>query len=281
MPVIAEENLSVVSFALRVGPDEFQMQMRVPAEPVKPLRMLPVIHKIANAFVELSEQRSLESGKAISCKAGCGACCRQPVPLAEVEIYQIAELVDTLPEPRQSEVRAKFKAGNDHFSSIGWYDRMKTIASHSSDKAPEALMGQIKQAVSEYFREGVACPFLEDESCSIHELRPLACREYLVTSPAEFCANPGDERTERVDIVKKISKPLQTFGSTGKIDRLGFFPMIRALTIAEEYPESFASRNGAAWMKRLLAVPADESSCAPESTRQARKRAPRRPRKRH
>jgi Fe-S-cluster containining protein len=34
------------------------------------------------------------------------------------------------------------------------------------------------------------CPFLEDESCSIHPDRPLVCREYLVTSPAELCAGP-------------------------------------------------------------------------------------------
>jgi hypothetical protein len=33
-----------------------------------------------------------------------------------------------------------------------------------------------------YFLQGVACPFLEAESCGIHPDRPLACREYLVTS---------------------------------------------------------------------------------------------------
>lgn len=48
----------------------------------------------------------------------------------------------------------------------------------------------------EYFAAGVACPFLEDEACSIHADRPLVCREYLVTSPPDLCAalSPGIEQ---------------------------------------------------------------------------------------
>jgi hypothetical protein len=51
-----------------------------------------------------------------------------------------------------------------------------------------------------YFEPAIACPFLEDESCSIHPDRPLACREYLVSSPASACAHPSPESIERVDL---------------------------------------------------------------------------------
>ena len=46
------------------------------------------------------------------------------------------------------------------------------------------------------------CPFLEDESCSIHPERPLVCREYLVTSPAELCAGPKQEGVTPVAVPK-------------------------------------------------------------------------------
>lgn len=52
----------------------------------------------------------------------------------------------------------------------------------------------------DYFALGVPCPFLEDESCSIHPERPLVCREYLVTSPAEHCARPTPGAVEGVDL---------------------------------------------------------------------------------
>ncbi len=53
-----------------------------------------------------------------------------------------------------------------------------------------------------YFALGVPCPFLEDESCSIHPERPLVCREYLVTSPAELCAGPEQEGVTPVPVPK-------------------------------------------------------------------------------
>lgn len=56
----------------------------------------------------------------------------------------------------------------------------------------------------EYFHLGVACPFLEDESCSIHADRPLTCREYLVTSPAGNCANPNRDNIDQVPLPLKV-----------------------------------------------------------------------------
>jgi hypothetical protein len=38
-----------------------------------------------------------------------------------------------------------------------------------------------------YYALKIPCPYLEDEMCSIYESRPSACRELLVTSPAELC----------------------------------------------------------------------------------------------
>ena len=62
--------------------------MTVPAKPVKPMRMLPIFQAMASSFVDTSIEEIEAQGKKISCKAGCGACCRQAVPLAEIEAYQ-------------------------------------------------------------------------------------------------------------------------------------------------------------------------------------------------
>src|SRR5262249_25604325 len=43
-------------------------------------------------------------------------------------------------------------------------------------------------------------PFLEDESCSIYADRPLICREYLVTSPAEDCSRLFEVPVARVEV---------------------------------------------------------------------------------
>lgn len=59
-----------------------------------------------------------------------------------------------------------------------------------------------------WFGLGVAYPFLEDESCSIHKSRPLTCREYLVTSPAAACSRLYQEPVDRIEIPVRIGQAL-------------------------------------------------------------------------
>jgi Fe-S-cluster containining protein len=61
----------------------------------------------------------------------------------------------------------------------------------------------------EYFRLRIACPFLEDESCSIHPERPLVCRQHLVTSPSKQCSNPVPENITRVVLGANVSDALK------------------------------------------------------------------------
>ena len=99
-----EEEWVTGTMNLTVHGEPIEMQMTVPAKPVKPTRMLPIFQMMTNSFLKISVDATERQGDSISCQAGCGACCRQAVPLAEIEAYQIAELVEHLPEPRRSTI---------------------------------------------------------------------------------------------------------------------------------------------------------------------------------
>lgn len=215
-----------------------EMQMTVPTKPVKPHRMLPIFQQIANSFTDLGVKEVEAENKKISCKKGCGACCRQPVPLAEIEAYQIAELVENLPEPRRSQVKRRFDEAARHFHKIGWFEKLENC------KEKEEL----EKTVLEYFFEGVACPFLEDESCSIHKERPVACREYLVTSPAENCSKPTAQTVRLIKIPLKASDSLRPIGRSKNLSKMNFVPFVLALEWAEKYPEKFALKTGEQWI---------------------------------
>jgi len=64
----------------------------------------------------------------------------------------------------------------------------------------------------EYFKLGLPCPFLEHESCSIHENRPASCREYLVTSPSANCSAPTAENIQMVELPARLLRVLYRFG---------------------------------------------------------------------
>ena len=60
-----------------------------------------------------------------------------------------------------------------------------------------------------YFRLGIPCPFLEEESCSIHPDRPLSCREYLVTSAPIHCAEQAPDKVQGVRLDAMVSLVLR------------------------------------------------------------------------
>ena len=100
---------------------------------------------------------------------------------------------------------------------------------------------------------GIACPFLEDESCSIYEERPITCREYLVTSPPEYCARVGSEGVRRVRL------PLRVFNAVARwqvppqehfLER--WVPLILAPEWADEHPETESARPGPELLTQLF-----------------------------
>ncbi len=220
------------------------MRADVPVKPVKPQKMLTVFQKMTNLFVEIGVEESKVAGREVSCQKGCGACCRQPVPLPEFEAYHLAELVEKMPEPQRSMTKTKFEKAVAHFTEIGWAERFANYTDLSKEERTELFL--------DYFRESVACPFLVDESCSIHQDRPLACREYLVTNPPENCSNPTPQNIDLIKIPVAPSKNLFKFGQKKPLPGLNVIPLIFSLKRAKEKPNDFQTKTGEQWMGDFL-----------------------------
>ena len=155
--------------------------------------LLQPARELANRISQIAVEHVEAEGKQVSCKAGCGACCRQIVPISGVEAVSIAAVVASLPKPRQDEVRRRFAAAVATMEAQGLLDP-------KAKKGRQALLSTAPpgesawENVSErYFALQVACPFLVDESCGIYEERPLVCREYHVTTPSTWCAKLSSE----------------------------------------------------------------------------------------
>jgi Fe-S-cluster containining protein len=224
-----EASFATATVEFSVADQPIHTEITLPNRPVRPLQMLPIFNRFAEIVIDLAVERSEAEGKNISCKAGCGACCRQLVPLSETEGVHIAEVVQNLPEPRRSIIKARFIEARKRLSQSGMLDRLRK---------PSDLEGvDVNTFGLEYFHLGIACPFLEDESCSIHEVRPISCREYLVTSPAEHCAKPQPGTVHCVPLGATVSKVVKSLVGkpTGRI--LPWVPMILADEWAERHDE--------------------------------------------
>lgn len=225
---------------VRIGEDTVQLKFTVPEDACPPEALLSDVQALASQVAALAEERVRRVGRRISCKAGCGACCRQMVPISPAEARHLAALVDVMPPERATEIRKRF---NEALATI-------EAASLPPRGSPETDKAAYREFGLSYFRLGVACPFLEKESCSIHRDRPLVCREYLVTSPPAACAEPGSGQIRQVNIPVTV---WSVFGRSVSADgSLEWMPLVEALRYAASNPNADRSKTGPERVAALL-----------------------------
>jgi Fe-S-cluster containining protein len=181
-------------------------------------------------------------GAKVSCQKGCGACCRQLVPISEVEASQLGVLVNDMPEPRRSEIRARFAAERLRLKRSGLLEKLLIPdLLRPEERTPFAL---------DYFFQGIVCPFLEEESCSIYPDRPIPCREYLVVSPAENCAKPSPDAVKCLKLPAEISRAVRSFNPEQNPGR--WIPLVLAIEWANAHPDELPLRLGTELVHELL-----------------------------
>jgi len=230
---------------LQFGDVSVEAHVTVPAAPVEPAAMLPALYGIVNDVVATGERRETAAGHTISCRKGCGACCRQLVPVSPVEAQAIRRLVGSLPEARAREVRARFAAIERRLEQAN-------MVSPLSD--PAARGGTTDRSLSvRYFALGMPCPFLENESCSIHPQRPLACREYLVTSPAAHCSDPEQSGVVPVAIPKlSVAARGLDVDDQERDTSTRWVPLSLALADGRQPKQTLRRRTGPDWIRQFL-----------------------------
>lgn len=235
------------SFALPVAGVFLRGTVQVPAGHTTLTELLPIIQNFENAIVgRLAEEAEL-ARTPISCKAGCGACCRQLVPLNIFEAEALTDWMHSLPEEQQAALAARFHRSLSALRDAGVIDKILN-SEHVIEEEPTT------QLAIDYFHAGVACPFLENENCSIHPIRPLACREYLVVSPPELCQDPSVNDVTGVRLPLKLSRVLHTFAQEIAQDPRGWIPLVFLLAWGRggQRPGELVAGTGEEVLKKFL-----------------------------
>ncbi len=229
--------MASANLSMKLGEYNVRFRLDYPVGPAVTDDFLPVFRSITDLIVRVSEQAAQEAGRAVSCRKGCGACCRQPVPISPSEARDIARQVEALPEAQRDAVRARFADAVRRFDAAGLGEKLRRLA--ALDEA------EYRPFAVDYFREKMACPFLEDESCSIHANRPMGCREFLAISPAENCSLPTPDAVETVPL------PSSTGNAVRRLEG-GWLPLVLALEYAAANPEPAPSATGEEILKQFL-----------------------------
>lgn len=241
----AKPGSDMISANLRmmVGPLRVETRLEVSSRPIKPTEALPTLMRLVNAVVDATEEEVGRKGLKISCAKGCGACCRQLVPISDVEAHHLRALVDAMPAKRRAAIEDRFAAASRRLQEAGLKDYLMAPTRQTPDETTAFGL--------KYYELDLACPFLEDESCSIHQDRPLVCREYLVTSPAANCSRLAEGEIDPVE-VPKMSPLARTLTDPAGQQSTRWAALSLALEWAGEHPENFPLKTGPEWVDAFL-----------------------------
>ena len=241
------KNADTVTTDISIKGDGWKLSARVtvPTTLTDAGEMLPLARAISDSIVRETTNVVERSGETVSCKANCGACCRHLVAISEVEARRIGEVVASMPEPRRQVILSRFSDARNRLDDAGLLERLADAEQITGDEyGPLAL---------NYFKQGIACPFLENESCSIYDERPVTCREYLVTSPPGNCSRPEENNVSRVNMPLKVFNAIARWqGAPAANFKERWTPLILAPEWAEQHPADPPNKTGKQLLKDLL-----------------------------
>lgn len=174
-------------------------KIAVPSGPMRLAELVPLAWELTAIQLREATRKLEAESRSIRCGAKCGACCRQLVPLSAPEVFHLGEYVASQPEERRSLWLSGFDRAIRALGESGLRGPLSDPRRNPDDEMAIAAA---------YFRLALPCPFLENESCGIHSDRPVACREFNVTSEPELCADPIHNPIERVSLPTPLSDAL-------------------------------------------------------------------------
>jgi Fe-S-cluster containining protein len=171
------------------------------------------------------------------------------VPLSAPEAFALREYIEQLPTDRQTHLLNRLSDTKDRLKREGLWDRLSDVA-EASTLVPDEELDPINRS---YYSLRIPCPYLEDEMCSIYESRPSACRELLVTSPAELCQDMARNPVRPLPVSMRISSILGLVWGTMTSSPPRLIPLPMALEWAERHKEeSRRTWPGAALLDQVL-----------------------------
>jgi len=195
--------------------------------------IVPVTRRLGEEAAQLEIQQATEAGQTISCRKGCAACCRMLVPVSAPEAFALREYVEQLPTDRRTPLLNRLSDTKERVTREGLWDRLTDVA-EASRPVPDEELDPINQS---YYALRIPCPYLEDEMCSIYEARPAACRELLVTSPAELCQDMVQNPITPLPISMRIGSILGLLWGTLTSSPPRLIPLPMALEWAGRHEE--------------------------------------------
>lgn len=235
--------------ALPTPAGELRAEIAVPTRLIPVSDIVPVMRSLSEQALVLEEKKHERAGETTSCHKGCAACCRMLVPVSPPEAFALKKTVEQLPAAQRDRILQRLATLQHTLNEAGLLGRLVQLSETRTQLSDEDM----EPVNREYYARRLPCPFLDDDVCSVYDARPAACRELLVTSPAEWCQEMDNNPVRAVPVPFRVGTALSLLWATitGGVARL--IPLPVALDWAERHAgENSVRHNGATLLQMGL-----------------------------
>lgn len=145
------------------------------------------LHAFADAGLAAIKRQTAADGRPVVCAMGCSACCYEPVYAERREAEHALGRVTP-----QARARVKERTRE-------WLAKV----------VPSGLLNDSLPNVFKWRALRAACPFLENNRCSVYQDRPCGCRLHCATGPKENCFDdalrPGQTYAYSPEVLARLS----------------------------------------------------------------------------
>jgi Fe-S-cluster containining protein len=217
--------------SLKTPAGEVSTSVEVPMNFIPITGIVPLTRRLGEEATALEEAQIQDAGQHVSCQKGCAACCRMLVPISPPEAFALKTMVDALPDERRKVLLDRLSSARVRLQETEILARLTALV-ESEHPLTDEDMEPINR---DYYALRMACPFLEEETCSIYEDRPAACRELLVTTPPDLCDDLVNNPVRPLPAPMRVGTVLALLWSELKGTAPTLIPLPMALDWAEQH----------------------------------------------
>lgn len=173
--------------------------------------LVPEAFKLADQIAREGIEREAKLGSKVSCAKGCAACCRWLVCVSIPEALYIHERLRGCESRRRDDIFQRFRRIKETLEENGLAEALARDLTRGHGDV--TLDHRLHVLSRRYHALQLPCPFLEQEACSVYPWRPIKCRQYYVTSPADWCVDPFGKNVRRVSLAHSVGELLATIAA--------------------------------------------------------------------
>ena len=241
-----KDDMNIVDLEFYVLDEPLHVQIGVRDRLATMADIVPMARALSAKVYQFMRGKVISTGFSVPCHRGCTVCCYHMICLSVPEAFHLMEEMALVSSDKLKKIMQTCHetAGKVHSQIPKIYFLLNEwIKSEIVD-----YYMQLMEVSEWYFDQRMACPFLQDNLCTIYDQRPIICSQHLVAGITSPCRFDDTDNILKIEMPISVANVLTELSS--KLEHTDLEPVI--LPCLFEWYEKNNERHKRTWPAPFL-----------------------------